>query len=319
MGMTLKTKNTYNRNTHISTNLGVVDKRDMSFWEEQYNKYLNELSIRDLSKYLGIDKKTVMRIFLRCGFKLLDKKEIYRRQHLKAIETWTSKYGVDNPLKCNRIKSSAQNTNFVRTGFRHSVSNPIIIERIIRKRHESTLNKWNSYLVDNGIELLDKFRGTCEKLNGKNTFIKYKFKHTCGEIFLDSFSDGHIFCPNCHKSSSKPERELRDYIKSKGITVYSNIRSIIPPYELDIYLPDLDIAFEYNGYCFHKEVSKISDTDLATNRVLSVKWDGYHDYKVKLCADRGISLYYLWENEKGDNMQELIEIINNIVGDINNV
>ena len=63
-------------------------------------------------------------------------------------------------------------------------------------------------------------------------------------------------CPVCAKSqpTSKAEKELGEYIQSiYGGWVEFNDRSILEGKELDIVLPDLGLAFEYNGVYWHRE------------------------------------------------------------------
>jgi hypothetical protein len=90
---------------------------------------------------------------------------------------------------------------------------------------------------------------------------------------------------------SEEEKEVRSYIAGLGIdNIVSNSRSILPSgKELDIYLPDYNIAIEYNGvYWHHEDVSHI---------------DKYYHYdKFKECEANGIHLITIfsteWKNKK---------------------
>jgi hypothetical protein len=96
-------------------------------------------------------------------------------------------------------------------------------------------------------------------------------------------------CPKCSILVSKQELELLDFIS----TIYkdeiiTNTRSIITPYELDIYLPKTKLAFEYNGEFWHEEGVR--------------KPFGYHNMKTKRCEKKGVKLYHIWERDwMGDN------------------
>lgn len=61
-------------------------------------------------------------------------------------------------------------------------------------------------------------------------------------------------CPtcNCIKNVSFLETKFYEFIKSiyKGECI-RNTKAIIPPYELDIFLPELSIAIEFNGDYWH--------------------------------------------------------------------
>ena len=99
-------------------------------------------------------------------------------------------------------------------------------------------------------------------------------------------------CPKCAKLKfrSKGEIEMCEYIKSiyPG-KVSENSRKLLGNgMELDVYLPELKLALEYNGDYWHK----IREKDQP----------GYHENKRKLCNDKGIKLVEIWEKDwKKDN------------------
>jgi hypothetical protein len=61
-----------------------------------------------------------------------------------------------------------------------------------------------------------------------------------------------------------------------------NCNDIISPKHLDIYLPDLKIAFEFNGLYWHNELFKNST---------------YHKDKTDKCLEMGIKLIHIWEDD----------------------
>lgn len=90
-------------------------------------------------------------------------------------------------------------------------------------------------------------------------------------------------CPKCSlKSFSRGEKELLKYIKSiYSGEILENNRDIIFPYELDIFLPELKIAIEYNGIYWHKIKERLNP--------------GIHKLKASLCKERGIKLVNIAE------------------------
>lgn len=86
------------------------------------------------------------------------------------------------------------------------------------------------------------------------------------------------------KGSSRLERSVIDYVKSvyQG-TIVENDRSVIGPFELDILIPELNIAIEVNGVYWHS--SKFGKD----------KW--YHYDKWKSCKDKGVQLIQIWEDD----------------------
>ena len=96
-------------------------------------------------------------------------------------------------------------------------------------------------------------------------------------------SDGHG-CPLCTHKISEPEHEIASFIRSLGVTnIVKNARNIIPPKELDIYLPEYNLAVEYNGLYWHSErFLKDKNTHLA---------------KYLACKEKGITLIQVWEDD----------------------
>lgn len=101
-------------------------------------------------------------------------------------------------------------------------------------------------------------------------------------------------CPECSKllKRSKGEKELCNFIKSiYSGEVLENNRKIINGKELDIYLPKLKLALEYNGEYWHQ--------------IAEQREPGYHENKQKACIDKGIKLIEIWENEWKNNKEEI--------------
>lgn len=89
-------------------------------------------------------------------------------------------------------------------------------------------------------------------------------------------------CPKCSKTVSKSETEIFEFIKSNydGEIICKNRTKI--GFELDIYLPNLNLAFELNGLFWHCEVNKDKN---------------YHLKKTKLCEKNEIHLIHIYEDD----------------------
>jgi hypothetical protein len=96
---------------------------------------------------------------------------------------------------------------------------------------------------------------------------------------------GFIQCSNCVNSSrSVKEKEVVAFIQSLGVDdIVENSRSIIPPQELDVYLPNYNIAIEFNGLYWHSEQA-------GTDRL-------YHINKTKDCEDVGVRLIHIFQDD----------------------
>lgn len=92
-------------------------------------------------------------------------------------------------------------------------------------------------------------------------------------------------CPMCsHSGVSKMEQDFGEYLRKiySGNIIQSD-RTVLNPKELDFYLPDLNIAFEFNGLYWHSEATG--------------KDNNYHYDKWKKCFDKGIQLITVWEDD----------------------
>lgn len=95
-------------------------------------------------------------------------------------------------------------------------------------------------------------------------------------------------CPQCaHEiKTSGGEHEIRDFISSiyKGKIVTSYRKAFRGKMEIDIYLPELNVGFEYDGLFWHNERNQDEPAK-------------YHLNKTNMCAEHGIQLYHIFEDE----------------------
>lgn len=93
-------------------------------------------------------------------------------------------------------------------------------------------------------------------------------------------------CIICNPQTSRKELDLLDYIKSIYTGwIETNDRNIISPKELDIVLPDLGIAIEFNGTYYHSEqfkdryyhLDKTKDVESFGYRLIHINEDEWND------------------------------------------
>ena len=132
-----------------------------------------------------------------------------------------------------------------------------------------------------------------------------EFMSDCDKLLRN---DVYIGCPQCKADMyvSRAEIEIREFIESiyNGKKEY-NSRNVISPYELDFYLPDLNLAFEYNGIYWHsdKVVAKKSRKFNSANE--------YHEFKNNKCSELGIDLFHIKEEDYINNKEQIFEFIKN--------
>lgn len=104
-------------------------------------------------------------------------------------------------------------------------------------------------------------------------------------IVYDRMNMKTEICTNCNKFKSHKsgyEQQLSNWLKSLSLNVIENDRTLIYPKELDIYLPDFNIAIEFNGLYWHSE---------------KMVGKNYHIDKTNKCKDIDIDLIHIWEDD----------------------
>jgi ribosomal protein L44E len=114
----------------------------------------------------------------------------------------------------------------------------------------------------------------CCKQSSKLTFVNVNsLPNFCQKCVINESFSG--------VSRSGPEVEIENFLRSIGEdNILVGQRTIIPPRELDIFLPDRKLAIEYHGLYYHSGKSKF-----------------YHLSKLRDCEKLGIRLIQIFEDE----------------------
>jgi len=106
----------------------------------------------------------------------------------------------------------------------------------------------------------------------------------------------HGIISNYTSYKSKGELDIFEYCKEirPDLTWISGDRSIINPYEIDIYCPELNIGIEYCGLYWHSEYYGQKKKD-------------YHFKKWEKCYNKGVELITIFENDNIDKIKMLIK------------
>lgn len=158
-------------------------------------------------------------------------------------------------------------------------------------------NNENSYFLNKTfLDISDLLERNGLIWSAENKYSMSEISLGSGRVIKFNCAEGHYFenvacsinrdsptCPQC--STSTGEKSLTNYIENivGKDRVKCNKRDIIAPRELDIYIPELSIAIEYNGLYWHTE-----EKDKDKN---------YHYNKWKMCQDKGIQLITIWEDD----------------------
>ena len=229
----------------------------------------------------------------------------------KIKETSIKKYGCTSPNQSENVKKNQQISLIENYG---SLNNAYTHKREVAK---------NTKLERYGDEYYHNKEQGIKTLNDRHTLFEQEHNCTRYTHLVKRYGQGWIalnlpiirngrfryisndYLPNIEQyvstyhnmhSSSNEENELYDFISScTNCKILKNKKSIISDsngyYELDIYIPELNLAFEFNGSYWHSSLYKDKF---------------YHQNKTKLCYEKGIQLIHVYEYDWVKN-KELIK------------
>lgn len=179
---------------------------------------------------------------------------------------------------------------------RHSVTVSHLREMIQDRVPEDQIktSQYNSWYR----HLQDKLGKQYELLEDSQWLREQRQTYTCKEVArqigcsanLVAYKARDLGIPFTRKPQSSYERKIVSFLSELGIeNIITNTRSIIHGKELDIFLPDHNLAIEVNGVYWHKHISGVSDK----NR---------HKIKTDLCKENGIDLIQVFDYELDDGI-----------------
>ncbi len=277
-----------------------------------------------------------------CGSKeckLATKELVLQLGVIKGKQTYFEKTGFNHPTQNPETKEKYKQTYFERTGYENPALNPDIQElKRIKHRQQFGVDYFSQRP-----EVQEKIRLTNQKNTGTNShfnkhLINYQYWYD-RQYWIDNFIllDGSFDNKKCReffncskdtvntkilemdifrkkiKSVSEAELHIRDLLITQSEIILNN-QTIIKPLELDIYIPDHNVAIEYNGIYWHSYIKeeysktfKQTDYSFCKNR---------HKHKTDLCHTKGIQLFHIFENEWADTIKQKIwkSVLENALG-----
>jgi len=246
---TIKKKKTFNINYGVDNPMKVESIKEKGK-KTKFEKYGDE-NYNNMPKYIN----TCNEVY---GTDYALSSNIIRE---KINNTIKNKYGVNHISELDYFKNKIQKSNSI-TKFNNSI-------KIYKEKH-------NLIIID---KIDDKYKLKCDKCN------QYYLINS-NLLQLRILYDNEL-CLNCNPigfmNISQIEKQLLNFIKENyKDEIVENSKKIIKPYELDIYLPDLKLAFEFNGLYWHNELNKDKN---------------YHKNKSDLCEEKGIQLIHIYEDD----------------------
>ena len=207
----------------------------------------------------------------------------------KIKNTNLERYGVECNLQLDYIKEKIKNTNLERYGTEY----PSQSEYIKKKTRLNNKDKWGSISytsseryhlktkIGNDINY-DSYIGDRISLFNCDLGKNHKFEISSYN-YLHRVKSNTPLCTVCNPigdSQSIKEKELFEFINS----IYNSeiIQSYRDGLEIDIYLPELKLGFEFNGLFWHSE---------------KYRENNYHINKTNYFKESGIRIIHIWEDD----------------------
>lgn len=239
----------------ITKNYGGIGFASKEIRDKSNNTIKNKYGVENVSQNEDIKQKkldTFTKNHRGIGFASKELKE-------KAFKTLFKNYGVINPYQINSIKERARKKYYEKFYNENSLVKSINHNTLMYTcycTHKDTCNKCSSKEFEiSNIGYSNRKQANCElctKLSPENT---NNYKNTTIELFI------------------------QDLLTKHNIKFEANVRNVIYPQELDIYIPEKKIAIECNGCYWHSKLDS-----------------NYHYDKFNKCKDKGIQLLSIWED-----------------------
>lgn len=271
---------------------------DPNIIKQKENKSIKKYGTKTPAESKEIKDKIIKTNNIKYGFNSpMCNKIIQNKSKKTLMENW----GVDNPNKhkdiikkrvksfknnISQYKESYKKTSLDKYGSKHPWGNSDIHQKTIDffyKEYKKRIIKRipsSSNVIFKNIKKKDKtvLEFHCNDCNKDFNILTYQFYWRANNITN--------VCTNCYPintSESLSELDMFNFVKENyDGNIIKNDRNIINPYEIDVYLPELNIGFEFNGLYWHSD---------------KFKNNNYHLDKYNKCSEKGIRLISIWEDD----------------------
>jgi hypothetical protein len=223
---------------------------------------------------------------------------------LNALENLSIKEKMKEKIKNKtkeekeKIKNIQKETNYLKYGDIY----PLRLEEFKKKSRltkrknsiELFLKKYNNLNIVNVDYDKQTLNGICH-IHGE-----FEIGHSA---FYHRIRNNSELCTKCNPLGTfmESETQLLNFIKTvyEGSILTHSRKILNNNLELDIYLPDLKLSFEFNGLYWHSEINKEND---------------YHLNKTELCEKLGIHLIHVYEDQWNHKQDIVKSRILNLLG-----
>lgn len=219
---------------------------------------------------------------------------------LRADRALVEKYGQDANKAVRALAQQSLTEHYGSGSFGEMLNrDPIVHE----KKRRTRIDNWLPTRLDGLAKLVRPLFSSSEYENTDQPLPWECIK--CSTTFTDCLADGRVpRCPVCFPLNrvNWNQQEVVDYVRSITTSpVLESVRTVITPKELDIFLPDEQVAIEYNGLYWHSELRhKEPKTHIK--------------FKTDECNKLGLRLIHVYEDEWKFKVDIVKSIIRRAIG-----
>lgn len=231
--------------------------------------------------------------------KSVQEKNIINQKKISSIEDKWIKYENFINYRLDKIKDSSLK--------KWNETHHFKVKEIVDKRIISYYNTITNKIIEK-LPVNITYLGRVSNVNSTDSIIELncnvcKNNFTINRQYLSTrIASSREICTVCNPSlvgTSNMELELLTFLESKySGNILKNTKNIISK-EIDFYIPELNLAFEFNGLYWHSSIYKSR---------------GYHLDKTKECELLGIKLFHIWEDDWIYKQNIIRSIIENKLG-----
>ena len=254
----------------------IIKENDIKIYENQKDKFIKKVYcyLYDyIPKCKSCDKEPrfVSGEYKKyCSNKCAMKDPEYYQNHIEKqrLETVNKKRSESLKKSSEKMKENIKKTFLEKYG----VENPA-------QKHLKNLDKLNKEFIEKHFITRDKKFLVKEFMN----FYGYKWDGQPYRYLKKLNIQYEKF-----QSTSQAEYEIIKFIKTiYDSQIFKNNREVIKPKELDIYIPEKNLAIEFNGLYWHS----------FNQKELKKEFKYRHLEKTKACEEKNINLLHIFENE----------------------
>lgn len=163
-------------------------------------------------------------------------------------------------------------------------------------------------------EAMDHFNCCDSFIENTSKKLGIKPLRELGCTFYSEEQMQKIMAEKSFKGFSEEEKEVIEFVKSfyKG-RVIENDRKVLEGKELDIYLPDEKLAFEFDGLYWHSDICNLKKGEIPSEEKKKIARER-HLHKTLLCEEKEIRLIHIFEDDWTFQKDKIKNLIKNSLG-----